>query len=937
MTHFRFSQAENRLLNVSIDPNAVKYNRRNAEINAANQQAQRTAQVAASQALPRETYIDPSTGKDSRIIGGGDTSQKYYDDKGNVTFDITTTGLPSAQSGGQLFNKQGGQFADPVKGVPKQQLNQSGNQIFDATTGKTTMISGAMGQTGAQGYNPAGVLGKKSVADTVKSAGDAADAELVRGNYLDPAQRQKARQEAEANALKTAELEQKERDAKVTKESNKAGTDPVTETDNPSAGLLALLSPEEKTFFEGFMNDQNSATSKALAENKANMAAYLNGGTVDGVEVEGLNQVREAIKKDLDDAKAIRETFKAETEASLKEDREETRRMIDEEKGAQTQRLQWDKDKLDRDIAKQKTAAHESLIVQYALGGGFGQMAAMADVRASDATFDQRLQDVQTEFGVQRTELSAKFTGLYLKNDHEYRAASRKNAEDAMSALERLNTQGQQNTISFMNAQNAILEKHGAEQTRLTEKKASDRYALAKEMMGMISKNKEEGAKAQESSYKTVLDAFTKFPAGSTERKTAIALYKAAGGKVDFNENTKTIEEINKASDNASGSFISDNVGKYRDATTGDDLAIVISSVISGKGIATADERTGRRNDLMALLQGGEATREEFNQLLMNTAYIALDTTERNQVDSKTQVSEAITRVREKISNLTPEQTAKMGFWAKKYKGVANFMDVKNDPEFVKMMTDITYPMASLRKELFGSALTDSELAFSDVFLANPMAEDIKDSFEKMGSISEQLEHDVSSLYSHRLGSKEFYDVLKKDGVMPTSSPEIKDWNQTIQQSTDGNTSGSGGLLEPLADAHIKHEGYGTQGAKTITANNNPGALRWSPSQETFGGVKPGGTKPDGTKNEGGFTWFPDYDSGRKALIADLNAKISGKSRHIDYSKDPTLFDYISVYAPVGDRNNPSSYAKAIVSDLVAAGYDVNINTPLSELKKLIV
>jgi len=127
--------------------------------------------------------------------------------------------------------------------------------------------------------------------------------------------------------------------------------------------------------------------------------------------------------------------------------------------------------------------------------------------------------------------------------------------------------------------------------------------------------------------------------------------------------------------------------------------------------------------------------------------------------------------------------------------------------------------------------------------------------------------------------------------------------------------------------AHIKHEGFGTPNAKTITAGNNPGALRWHPAQAQFGGEK-------GPKN---FTIFPDVESGYRALVADLRAKVTGGSAHIDYSKDPTLLDYISVYAPAGDSNNPTAYSKAIVADLKSAGYEVNLNTPLTQLSSYIV
>ncbi len=130
-------------------------------------------------------------------------------------------------------------------------------------------------------------------------------------------------------------------------------------------------------------------------------------------------------------------------------------------------------------------------------------------------------------------------------------------------------------------------------------------------------------------------------------------------------------------------------------------------------------------------------------------------------------------------------------------------------------------------------------------------------------------------------------------------------------------------FLECLALAHQKHEGYGTKKAVTINANNNPGALRWNPAQAAFGGV-----------DAPGYTWFPSYAQGFAALKADLTAKITGHSAHIDYSKNPTFLDYVKVYAPAADRNNPTSYAL----DLIVAlrDYGIALDTPLSSIAPLL-
>lgn len=129
-------------------------------------------------------------------------------------------------------------------------------------------------------------------------------------------------------------------------------------------------------------------------------------------------------------------------------------------------------------------------------------------------------------------------------------------------------------------------------------------------------------------------------------------------------------------------------------------------------------------------------------------------------------------------------------------------------------------------------------------------------------------------------------------------------------------------FLTDLALGHQRHEGYGSLGAFRITAYNNPGALRWNPAQAVFGG-RPGD----------GFTVFPSYASGFAALKADLLAKLTGKSAHIDYGKNPTFQDYVKIYAPSDDGNDPHGYCQALIRQLQQ--YHLSPDTPLTHLAAL--
>lgn len=130
-------------------------------------------------------------------------------------------------------------------------------------------------------------------------------------------------------------------------------------------------------------------------------------------------------------------------------------------------------------------------------------------------------------------------------------------------------------------------------------------------------------------------------------------------------------------------------------------------------------------------------------------------------------------------------------------------------------------------------------------------------------------------------------------------------------------------FLDDLAKAHQKHEGWFP--SSLSYRNNNPGNLRLTDYQRRVYGAVNG---------EGGFAHFPTYKLGFDALKDDLRAKLTGSSSHIDYTKNPTFLDYIKVYAPSEDGNNPQGYAQSLIHDL--AQYNIALSTPLSELARFI-
>lgn len=95
--------------------------------------------------------------------------------------------------------------------------------------------------------------------------------------------------------------------------------------------------------------------------------------------------------------------------------------------------------------------------------------------------------------------------------------------------------------------------------------------------------------------------------------------------------------------------------------------------------------------------------------------------------------------------------------------------------------------------------------------------------------------------------------------------------------------------------------------------NNNPGNLKYVGQKGA-------------TKGDKGFARFNSYEEGMQAMINDLRAKQTGKSR-TGLKPNSTLQDLIGVYAPASDNNNPTSYANTVAQSL-----GVTPNTPIKDL-----
>lgn len=116
-------------------------------------------------------------------------------------------------------------------------------------------------------------------------------------------------------------------------------------------------------------------------------------------------------------------------------------------------------------------------------------------------------------------------------------------------------------------------------------------------------------------------------------------------------------------------------------------------------------------------------------------------------------------------------------------------------------------------------------------------------------------------------------------------------------------------LLEQFCEAIKKHEGW-YPGSRSYR-QQNPGNLRWS--KYMIG-------------QDGGFAMFPDYATGWKALVFQVEIAAQGKSKV--YRPDMTFYDFFAVYAPASDNNAPRQYAEQVAKHVGVS--------PFTKIKQLL-
>jgi len=580
----------------------------------------------------------------------------------------------------------------------------------------------------------------------------------------------------------------------------------------------------------------------------------------------------------------------------LNQTRDSTEKYLTEQKERDTARLTWEQDSQTRKLEKQKTDQLLSQSIQNALSGGAFSGAANEQLASTEREWDLGIADLGKEFAFKKADVSAFYTQKYVETQNQFRMDIFTAAKALNSTIEGYATAG---FNSIQAKKTAIVEANNAYRTTIDTAAKDYNTSLkgyVKDMQTSIKENRIEKSQKEVALWDRLFKQRAQDGNLNPEltKKILQDMGEAGIDVSGIDANAMTVDQANEVyrrsveQQKSSGKLpLSQQIIKIAEADN------------AFKLLDRAEEAISKYKSVGGPITGMSGIGDTDPSFLARAGKLGADVV--TGLDITGIAGNALERQREAVAtfNLVKQVIGKA-----MEGGVLRREDELKYERLLPTLRDTnrirTYKVNQLR-----SAMEDGKRT-----LLNSMSN---------GG------YNTSGYESDSRGNN--FDPIQGNEDTPHTNDDADEILRKIESGEPLSSGTPTGFMSALASAHARHEGYlRDPNAVTITKGNNPGALKYHTSNAKFGS----------TPGKNNFAMFPDVDSGYRALVADLHAKITGGSAHIDYSKNPTLLSYIKIYAPETDGNNPSAYAKDVIKTLKRFGYDVNLDTPLSEISYLL-
>lgn len=547
--------------NANVDQSRLRPNQRRVEQNVQQQSADRMANLidrgvgVPESGLNRNRQIGSTgrTGADVRedmadIAEGGQVRTRQ--EASDPNFDRFASQRAPTQPDLGVIDQSAVDRIMRETGVSEEEARQ---QVAD----NRENVQQAFGQVGT-GQDPIEEINRRegeAIADLRKrqgegTAGATTEAD-VRAQFQN--ERETAIRQEEAQAAKQA--------SEAQEEAARAGTRQEMEEDVPTpeatgAGAAFANLPEEAQFLAPFLQEFQQSMRQSMEENQQMTQTML------GKQDETFGSIDEQLS-------AMQEGYKASTEAMqglLEDARDQNEQQIAKQEKAAKERLEWEGLRERRNITKQKREAHDTMVAQIALAGGFAQDAGVRAVMESDAEYDSKMSELATTMSFARTDLAAKFSGLYMENQNNYTNSTISNMKELRSSLERIGMQGIANQQARQTAEQNLLQSSWDRQVNLRNNLATQNLNVAGQISGMIRQDKIDKINAEDRALSRIDYLLNNYPRESVSEAIEELGKDVTSFDVQSLINNPTFAEIQRAEAKAAKARSSVGGGSYAGA-----------------------------------------------------------------------------------------------------------------------------------------------------------------------------------------------------------------------------------------------------------------------------------------------------------------------------------------------------------------------------------
>lgn len=589
--------------------------------------------------------------------------------------------------------------------------------------------SGAGGQKGALGFNPEGQFsttpgqpGNFSAQSqpTLQFGNDISKRLEEAGNKVNDARFQ-GRNPAETERSRTELMRQEQ--LKIDSENQQADREKQRGADEAMAtaeAQQAQVSPELNPLQSILNSPDASPEQKLLAsaviadmQSKQQNEDFIAKGAEQQAQM--LEGMKEDLKSTIADVAAAQKTTLDAVQEAAKEMKESNEKSLEEQRATEELRMQWEEDRLVRDAKDKERKAIESKVAQLALAGGFGNDGGLREIEEVSVEYEKYIGDIRMEMGLQRRELSTRFTALKSEINNNYLLSTSNNLKEYTASLERLALQGLSGRQSIAEAENSALQSFINNTVNTRNQTASSLKSGTQEMIGLLKEKRNEEFDREKVGYDRLNRAIGAY--GQNIPQTIVDQVKKMlpGVDVDAIIQTPTLAQM-KANRSGGGGGGGDYLtpeyygpgAEQFSNVTPQQLREAVDRVTLSFG-GTGSERNRKRGEYLGRIASGEPA-ASIMASLQSDFWVSQKGAEKTKHDERVAAQGSMEALQSFTDYYgTMEDDGPLGFFDSKVQGVASWFGQSSE-EYNNLAGQVGNIRAKIIKDNYGAAVTPQEL-----------------------------------------------------------------------------------------------------------------------------------------------------------------------------------------------------------------------------------